>query len=208
MSTNLSLLARSYLMVRPNKRDFENRSMVANLPQSVPFLLQEAVQICKEFNPLSRLRDVPAHQIGGEAPRYLWSLYVVDPCVRDIFEIVRTGGDPAIDALVRGLYDDNHLVKIVSSLVLLEIDKPNNRLNEQLERFMDYIKLNDREKPYYKPSVLLAIVMFILYKGGAPSTKIFVEDMLRKENIGFAFMVSRWRNTMLNYLFSETGINR
>lgn len=207
MSTNLSLLARSYLSVRRNKRDFEKRSLVANMPQSVPYLLQEAVQIFREFNPLPRLRDIPANQLGGEAPRYMWSLYVVDPCVRDIFDVVSTGGEPAIDALLRGLYDENHLIKMVSSLVLLEIDKPNSRLNEQLERYMDYLKLNDREKPYYKPSVLLAIVMFILYKGGVLSTKNFVEDMLRQENIGLSLMISKWRNTMLNYLFSETGTN-
>lgn len=205
MSTNLSLLARSYLMIRPSKREFEKRSLIANIPQSIPHLLQESIQICKEFNPLPRLRNVPANQIGGQAPRYLWSLYVVDPCVRDIFDIVNSQGNSGIDALIRGLYENDPATKVMSTLVLLEIEKPNSRLVEQLSRATDHIRLSDSDKPYYKESLLFIVLLFILYKGGFKPSRAFIENLIKEEKKSFSESLLLTRNTMMNFLFEETG---
>ena len=205
MSGNLSLVARNYLLGRSSRREEYRRELSLNNPLAITHLLKESVQILKEFNPLPNMRDLSENQVNGVMNRNMWIRYVAKPAIKDTFVVVQSGGDSASDALVRGLYETDPLVKVFSGLVLLEFDNISYRLAEQLTRAYLHINEADREMPYYRNSGQFMMFLIVLYKGGDPRWKEVMNGILQKDGINYAELKSRVTNTIFEYLFPETG---
>lgn len=205
MSGNLSLVARNYLLGRSSRREEYRRELSLNNPLAITHLLKESVQILKEFNPLPNMRDLSENQVNGVMNRNMWIRYVAKPAIKDTFVVVQSGGDSASDALVRGLYETDPLVKVFSGLVLLEFDNISYRLAEQLTRAYLHINDVDREVPYYRNSGQFMMFLIVLYKGGDPRWIEIMNGILQKDSINYAELKSRVTNTFFEYLFPETG---
>jgi hypothetical protein len=151
------------------------------------------------------MRNLSSNQVNGVMNRNMWIRYVAKPAISDTYAVVQAGGDSASDALVRGLYEADPLIKVFSGLVLLEFDYVSNKLTEQMWRAFTHINEIDKQAPYYRDSGQFIMFCFVMYKGGHAKFQEIVNGMMRKDNISFGEARSKIKNTMFEYLFPQTG---
>lgn len=203
--SDLNALSRKYLLSRPEDRNTEKRDLILYNSQSVFPLLKETVRLCKEFNPLPKLRSVNSSYIMENVPRNLWVAYVLDPAITDTYQVIKTGGESCDDALVRALWDQDDLLKLIATLILMEIPSPSRKLVEQLLRTNEQLKIIDKSKPYYMKSAFPIALLFVLYQGGFSPAIEFINNLNMKERKSYEEQKVTLRNTVINYLFTETG---
>lgn len=201
MTINYSAISRNYFLNSLEQKESAKQILIENNSKAIFPLLREAVHVCKEFHPTPNLRDVDSAQTIEKAPESLWIRYVLNPTIDDMFEVVKLGEEDVQDALVRALYDQDPLVKIISALVMLKFQAPGRKLVEQLARTFDYLKFTENDKPYYRDSGLIIIISFILYQGGHPNSKELVNKWLSEKNETYEAFIGMWKNTLFSYLF-------
>lgn len=206
MSGNLSLVARNYLLGRSSRREEYRRELSLNNPLAITHLLKESVQILKEFNPLPNMRDLSENQVNGVMNRNMWIRYVAKPAMLDTYALVQAGGDLANDAIIRGLYEIDPVVKVFTGLVMLEYKSVSFKFAEQLKRAYVHINNNDGDLPYYKDSGLFMVFLIVLYESGDRDWKKIMDGYLQKDNTDYRELKTRITNTIFNYLFSESGL--
>jgi hypothetical protein len=205
MSDHLAMNARRYLLAIRGERAAAKAAVLVDLPKSVFPTVQVAISLCSEFNPLKNLNRTPPQQISTDSPRYLWARYVANPAVRDVYEIIEAGGDNAIDALIRLLWERDPLVKVFAGLILFQIKRPTKRSAEQIFKTFNYLNSAERDKQYYLESALPLLLSYVLARSGNQSIQTAIENIVRKNNSSLEQEEKELCNTTLNFIFVQTG---
>lgn len=78
-------------------------------------------------------------------------------------------------------------------------------LVDQLAMITEKILETKNSIPYYRNSGLMGALFCVLYQGGNEAARKIIEEDCRKSNRNYEYVKILWRNTVLNYLFAETG---
>jgi hypothetical protein len=202
---NTNMTVRRYLLANSVEHGDLKAFLLRELPRSVYPLLSVGVELCKEFNPLPALSHIPKQYIIPDMPRNFWVKFVAQPIVDDVTEIIEAGGDPAIDSLVRVLWEHDVLASTLSGLVLLQLRTPQRRLGELLVKTYDFLISSNSNKQEYRKSGLPIVVVFALSRTGYDKAEELVNKIAQDNRSSIEDEERKLRNTVLNYLFAETG---